>query len=42
MKIAEMNTQIIKDIGKTSLGLVVLIGVTAISIVTNGKINLKK
>ena len=37
-----MNTQIIKDIGKTSLGLVVLIGVTAISIVTNGKINLKK
>ncbi len=32
----------IKDAGKAALGLVVLVGGTALTIVTRGKINLKK
>lgn len=38
------NEQIkqIKDAGKATLGLVVLVGSTALTVVTRGKINIKK
>lgn len=36
------NIKRIKDVGQAALGLVVLVGGTALTVVTKGKINLKK